>query len=152
MAKIEITKDTNLQSGSIVEIDFDFLFGNNTLLKAGQIYWLEQQAKQNYSRWTYISNQTFEDHITMRFKVIPDASNVGQVQEAGVTGAIIAAAVLGASIFTYFSFRSIYLIVGEIGDTPGGQAMIAGVGVATIALSALIIWYVLKTFKIVGAN
>ncbi len=145
MIKKEISKDTQLAPGSIVEIKFDFLPGDWIYWRATQSAYLIDAAKRKYTNFEYIGDTITTESIFIKFKV-SDQIQV-TMQQAGVTGVIIAAAILGGSIFVYFAFDKIYLITEELTNSPGGQLALAGMGSIGIGLLIVAIIFLLPKLR-----
>jgi hypothetical protein len=146
--RIEIDRNKKLEPGDIVELEYDMIGSLNwTYFRATQTLLLEYYLNKKNPYWKYLSLRDTEDQLILRFEVLPIPEDATpQIQQAGVTAAIISAFVLGTFIFAYLALDKIYLIK-KLPDKPSDVIKSASIGFGAIAsvLVILFLWGKLGT-------
>ncbi len=137
---ILITDETPLEVGDIIEIHFGIIGGPDWVwMRAVQMVAIESRLQATHPEWEWLAYWFEEDEVVIRFRIgeSPDP----QIQEAGVTAAIIAIAVVGVSIFAWLSKRESY----KIESLPGRAVSRIGIGAMGIAILIIaVIWFMSK--------
>lgn len=132
MTKTEISKDTPLQTGDVVELHFKSV--GMTWIQATQIAAIEYWCGLWHKEFTILSESVLDDN-TIVFKIQVNKSNP-VILTAAVIGSIIA----GCGILAWLTLDKVYKIATEVLTSPAGKIAVGGLGsLATAAAIVLII-------------
>lgn len=142
-----IGKNTELKIGDIVEYNFDWAL-NWTYGKALQVAAVEDRLLQLHTGIDIIKSSYGDTGFTITCKIRPEIKQNTEVQEASLSGAVVAVAVsvavLGSWLFFTFTAKDIYKIV----DSPAVKvASYTGLIVAGIVLL-----YFLNKYKLLKGS
>lgn len=138
MAKVEITKETKVFPGDLLE--FHYRVSSPLWLKAAQIGLIESrlEKEKRFRIEGYEFQGEDEKDLVVRIRVVtPPADEPPEVQEAGVPVAYIVLAIAGAAtaLFVWLSLGKMYKI------TSSGSGAVLSVGaLAVAAIILLMIW------------
>ncbi len=133
MEKIEISKDEILVPGDRIEMIFS-IYGP-TWLRAAQLYAIEERLRDN-KNYELLSYETTDDNkLIMNIRIKQPDPNDVQVIKAGVSPAIIVAAIaaVGVSLFYWLSLDGTYKLV----ETPAVKTLSVGILVFAVAYLVL---------------
>ena len=144
LQRIEIDKDKPLNPGDVIELEYRCT--GLVWITAAQVALIEWRIGKR-DDWEIISNSLPENNrITFRI-LIKSAKPQGPVlQTAGVTGALIAGAILAATVgvVSWLTLDKIYQVFEKVIESPEGKIAVAGMGAAGIAILIIVLLTILK--------
>jgi len=143
MLSEEISKDTPLFPGDVIEMHFKAFGPNWIYLRAAELAVLQWRLEQKNPDWELVNWQAPGDKLILTFKILEPREPTPQVQEAGIgTAAVIAVIVIGGGLFAWLSLDKIY----RISSSPAGQIALAGTGALGMVFVVLVGYLVLSRY------
>jgi hypothetical protein len=135
--KIEISEDTPLEAGDVIEMHYNVIGDlDQPWKRAVQLYLIERSIKRTFPYCT-VSYQNLPDKVIYTVKIgqpPPPAADELPVQQAGIlTPILITTAVIGGGLFCWLSLDKVYKI------TSSGAGKVALVGAGGIGIALLIV-------------
>ena len=143
MLSEEISKDTPLFPGDVIEMHFKAFGPNWIYLRAAELALLQWRLEQKNPDWELTSWQAPGDKLILTFKILEPREPTPQVQQAAVgTAAVIAVIVIGGGLFAWLSLDKIY----RISSTPAGQVALAGSSLFVVGIVCVVAYFVWKMY------
>lgn len=98
-----IDKNSRLQAGDRIRLTFKWLI-NYSWLQAAQLMLIESRLRNKYQNFTVEYYEWLDNGVAIIITIDPV---IPSVQEAGITGVIIAAAILGTALIFWLSLDKI---------------------------------------------
>lgn len=130
--KIEISKDTPLQPGDLVELHFKSI--GMVWIQAIQMTAIEYWVNLRHKEFTIESYSIYDDN-TIVFKVRVNVSN-----PIVVTAAVIAGAISAVGVVAWLTLDKIYKIETAALESPVGKMAVGGLG--SLAIVAAIVIFI----------
>jgi len=147
MLKTEISKDDPLFPGDRIEMRFKFLGPNWVYVHAAELALLEWQLKRKHPYWEMTSWDSTSDpeRLILEFAIKgpPFEETPEVVQASIITGAIIAAAIIGGGLFMWLSLEAVY----KITESPAGKVALAGTGALGIAALVFAVLLLIRHYQ-----
>lgn len=135
LQKVEIDKNKVLLPGDRIEMHFKTT--GLVWLQAAQIALIEYKIGKRKDFRIISNSLPANNRVIFTVEVIKPPADQPQMQTAGMTGALIAAAILAGTvgIVSFFTLEKIYQIM----ESPSGKIAVAGsgVGLAALGIAAL---------------
>jgi len=130
-----INKNTQLVPGDQIKLTFKWLT-NWSWLQAAQLALIENRLKNKYEAFEIIRYEWLDDGVAVDLKILkpPALDPMQNRQEAGLTGAIIAVAILGVSLVYWLSLDKTEKLI----DSPAVKIGSAAVLVLAVAYLILV--------------
>lgn len=129
----EISEDTPLFPGDVIEMHFKAFGPNWVYLRAAELAILKWRMEQKNPDYELISWQAPGDKLIMTFRIIANPA---------LTAGIILAIVIGGGLFAWLSLDKIY----RISSSPAGQIAMAGGGAVGLVFAVFVGYLVLSYF------
>ena len=143
MLSEEISKDTPLFPGDVIEMHFKAFGPNWIYLRAAELAILRYRLEQKNPDYELVSWQAPGDKLILTFKILEPREPTPQVQQAAIgTAAVIAVIVIGGGLFAWLSLDKIY----RISSTPAGQVALAGSSLFVVGLVCVVAYFVWKMY------
>jgi len=137
MLRTEISPNEQLFPGDEIEMHFKVYGPNWVILRAAELAMLIYRLEQKNPEWELTSwdSTTYTDRLVLSFRILKSNPVV-------VTGAIIAAIVIGGGLFAWLALDKVY----KIAATPAGQVALAGTGALGITFAVIVGYLVLSRY------
>ena len=143
MLSEEISKDTPLFPGDVIEMHFKAFGPNWIYLRAAELALLQWRLEQKNPDWELVNWQAPGDKLILTFKILEPREPTPQVQQAAIgTGAVIAVIVIGGGLFAWLSLDKIY----RISSSPAGQVALAGSSLFVVGIVCVVAYFVWKMY------
>ena len=143
MLSEEITRDTKLFPGDVIEMHFKAFGPNWIYLRAAELAILQYRLEKKNPDWELVSWQAPGDKLILTFKILEPREPTPQVQQAAIgTAGVIAVIVIGGGLFAWLSLDKIYRIT----KSPAGQVALAGSSLFVVGLVCVVAYFVWKMY------